>query len=100
MPFIWSSRQAARGEGVDGLVDGLVGPGGWTGLLVYEVMGPEPHPAAEAAAALAPGKPARDDRWRSRDPRCPWPAMYHLVLDPAGTVPVLSGWVWSSAWSD
>jgi hypothetical protein len=72
MPRIWRSRETAIGEGL-GVVDVV-----WPGPAV-ELVGAEPDPSAERAAARTNGEPSRDDRARSGDPCCSWPAMRHLV---------------------
>lgn len=77
MPFIWSNRQTERGVGAVG----VAGDDGWPGLAVV-MVGSEPAPATEPPATSATGEPWRDECPRSRDPRCAWPAMCHLVLGP------------------
>jgi hypothetical protein len=57
MPFIWSRRQTALGEGADAAADVVAG----TGLLV-EVMASEPGSTAEAAPTSTAGETRRDDR--------------------------------------
>ena len=57
MPFIWSRRQTALGEGADAAADVAAG----TGLFV-EVVTSEPGSTAEAAPTSTAGEAGRDDR--------------------------------------
>lgn len=57
MPFIWSRRQTALGEGA-GAAAGVIA-GAW---LVVEVMTSEPGPAAAATPTSATAEAGRDDR--------------------------------------
>src|SRR6186713_1732818 len=47
-------------------------------------VGPMRPDATPEAASAGHDEARRDDRPCPRDPRCAWPAMAHLVLDPLG----------------